>query len=185
MLPMFRTRAEVDAVVEALLRVGSPPPSLTLLAETVDAVRDLEGIVDGQPEWVDHVHIGLNDLSLERGSSFLFEPVATGEIAHLAQRVLSLGRRFGFGGVGKPGHGMVPAEMILGEHVRVGSSCVILSRAFHSTVDPEDPEAISAGIAEVRRWEDHWRTSSTEALEENHRALADAIRRVMTTLPTA
>jgi hypothetical protein len=140
MLPMFRTREEVDAAVGALGAAGFPPPRLTLLAETADAVRDLEIIVGGQPPWVDHVHIGLNDLSLERGTPFLFEPVATGEVAELARRVRSLGRRFGFGGVGMPGRGLVPAEMILGEHVRVGSSCVILSRSFHGAVRAEDPE---------------------------------------------
>jgi len=165
----------------------------------VDAVRDLEAIVDGQPSWVDHVHIGLNDLSLERGTPFLFEPVATGEIAELARRVLSLGRRFGFGGVGMPGRGLVPAEMILGEHVRVGSSCVILSRSFHGAVSSEDPDPtgpedshppgpeapgpLSRGIALVRRWEAHWRAATPEELDGNHRALARAIRRVLETTP--
>ena len=185
MLPMFRTRAEVDAVVEALLSSGAEPPHLTLLAETVAAVRDVEEIVDHQPDWVDHVYIGLNDLSLERGSAFLFEPVATGEIAALAHRVRSLGRRFGFGGVGMPGHGMVPAELILGEHIRVGSSCVILSRSFHAALDGGDPEALDNGIREVRRWEDHWRTAGAQALEENHRVLAQAIQGVMDTMSKA
>lgn len=180
MLPMFRTRDEVEAVVAAMSERARnmPPPRLSLLAETEAALDGLEGIVGGLPAWVDHIHIGLNDLSLERGTAFLFEPLATGEIAELAHRVNALGRRFGFGGVGMPGcgEGDVPAEQILGEHVRVGSSCVILSRAFHRAVPPEDAAALSRGLQEVRRWEAHWEAASPEALSRNHDALRDAIQ---------
>ncbi len=182
MLPMFRTRAEVDEVVETLRAGEGVPPRLSLLAETEAAVQGLEEILEPQPEWVDHVHIGLNDLSLERGTDFLFEPVATGEIAELARRVRGLGRRFGFGGVGMPGEGLISAERILGEHVRVGSDCVILARSFHRRIPANDPAALSEGIARVREWEAHWRQASPEALEENHTALRLAIEAVLASL---
>ncbi len=182
MLPMFRSRAEVEAVVEALDAGGGSPPRLSLLAETVDAVERLEEIVDGQPGWVDHVHIGLNDLSLERGTAFLFEPVASGEIGELARRVRGLGRRFGFGGVGMPGEGLVSAEQILGEHVRVGSECVILARSFHRRLPGGDASALSDGLGRVRRWEAHWREASRDALEENHTALRLAIESVLASM---
>jgi len=187
MLPMFRTRGEVDAVVAAIGQAGGGalPPRLTLLAETLAAVEGLEEIVAGQPDWVDHVHLGLNDLALERGTGFLFAPVATGEVAELARRVRKLGRRFGFGGVGMPERGdLVPAEWILGEHVGVGSSCVILSRAFHAAVeserpdDPADPRSLAGGLAAVRRWEAHWRAAPPTERARNHRALAAAIEAV-------
>ena len=180
MLPMFRTRTQVEGVVSALTAAaaGARPPRLSLLAETEEAVNDLEAILRDLPDWVDHVHIGLNDLALARGSGFLFEPVATGEIAALARRVQGMGRRFGFGGVGMPGHGAVPAEKILGEHVRVGSSCVILSRAFHRTVAPDDPDDLSRGLHAVRQWEAHWKGAQPEALARNHEALRDAIQKI-------
>jgi len=217
MLPMFRTRAEVDAVVEAMREaaaeaaaagpapggkaataavaaaVAAPgreaapvPPRLTLLAETGAAVEGIEEILAGLPAWVDHVHLGLNDLSLERGTGFLFAPVATGEVAELARRVRGAGRRFGFGGVGMPeSGGPVPAERILGEHVQVGSSCVILSRAFHAALDPErpddpdDPRSLAGGLARVRAWEARWRGAPAADLDTNHQALAEAIERVL------
>ena len=209
MLPMFRTRSEVDAVVEAMRQAekdasasaapdaagpdasatggaAPEPPRLTLLAETVAAVEGIEGILAGQPDWVDHVHLGLNDLSLERGTGFLFAPVATGEVAELAGRVRGAGRRFGFGGVGMPeAGGLVPAERILGEHVQVGSSCVILSRAFHAALDPtrpddpDDPQSLAGGLARVRAWEARWRAAEVEALEANHRELVGAIEQVL------
>ena len=201
MLPMFRTRAEVDAVVEAMRQAAEDasaadasasggaapePPRLTLLAETVAAVEGIEGILAGQPDWVDHVHLGLNDLSLERGTSFLFAPVATGEVAELAARVRGAGRRFGFGGVGMPETGdLVPAERILGEHVQVGSSCVILSRAFHAALDParpddpDDPRSLAGGLARVRAWEARWRAAEAGELDPNHRELVGAIEQVL------
>ena len=204
MLPMFRTRSEVDAVVEAMRQAekdasasaapdaagpdasatggaAPEPPRLTLLAETVAAVEGIEGILAGQPDWVDHVHLGLNDLSLERGTGFLFAPVATGEVAELAARVRGAGRRFGFGGVGMPGQGVVPAEQILGEHVRVGSSCVILSRAFHREVAPDNPESLEQGIALVRHWEARWLGASPAELSENYELLCCSIETVLAT----
>ena len=106
--------------------------------------------------------------------------MASGEIAELAQRVKDLGRRFGFGGVGMPGvAGTIPAEWILGEHVRVGSDSVILSRAFHAHVDAADPGGLSAGIEMVRRWERHWCAASDEALRSNHQRLRTAIEALL------
>ena len=183
MLPMFRTRDEVEGAVAAVkdAAAGARPPRLSLLAETEDAVDGLEAIIGDLPDWVDHVHIGLNDLSLQRSSGFLFEPVATGEIAALARRVQGLGRRFGFGGVGMPGQGVVPAEQILGEHVRVGSSCVILSRAFHREVAPDNPESLEQGIALVRHWEARWLGASPAELSENYELLCCSIETVLAT----
>jgi hypothetical protein len=180
---MFRTRTQVEGVVSALAdaAAGPRPPRLSLLAETEEAVNDLEDILGDLPAWVDHVHIGLNDLALARGSGFLFEPIATGEIAALARRVQGLGRRFGFGGVGMPGHGAVPAEQILGEHIRVGSSCVILSRAFHQKVDPDQAESLGHGIALVRRWEARWRGAPPAELSKNHETLCRSIETVLAT----
>ena len=44
--------------------------------------------------------------------------------AHIA------GIPFGFGGIARIGEGLLPSDYILGEHVRLGSSSVILSRTF-------------------------------------------------------
>ena len=184
MLPMFRTREEVDPVVEALDAVrgdlGPAAPTLTLLVETDAAVRGLETIVAPQPDWVDTVYLGLNDLSLDRGTGFLFAPVASGEVAELSARAKALGRRFGFGGVGMPDtEGPIPAAWILAEHVRVGSDAVILSRAFHAHVDPDDPESLSSGIERVRRWEARWQEAGEDELQATHRRLAEAIEALL------
>jgi len=177
MLPMFRDRKAVDETVEALERWSGGSVRLSLLAETVAAVEGLAGILEGQPEWLDHVHIGLNDLGLERRSTFLFEPVATGEIARLAEVVRGAGRRFGFGGVGLPGveNATVPAEWILGEHVRVGSTFVILSRSFHGALGSDDPHALEEGVERVRKWETRWREVSPDEARMAHDKISSAI----------
>ena len=179
MLPMFRTRDEVDRLVEALERAGEGRVKLSLLAETDDAVGALPEILADQPPWLDHVHIGLNDLSLDRGTAFLFKPLATGEIERLSEEVRDAGRRFGFGGVGLPGRGLVPAERILGEHVRVHSDVVILARSFHQALDATDPDALADGVADLREWERRWRAAGDDTLEENHQVVASAIRQVL------
>jgi hypothetical protein len=48
---------------------------------------------------------------------------------------------FGFGGIARVGEGIIPGEVILGEHQRLGSNSVILSRTFHRK---------SEGISEFR-----------------------------------
>lgn len=41
---------------------------------------------------------------------------------------------FGFGGIARIGEGDLPSDYILGEHVRLGSTSVILSRTFKGMV---------------------------------------------------
>ncbi|BBI65065.1 hypothetical protein HSBAA_63710 [Vreelandella sulfidaeris] len=72
MLPMFSSRNEVGQFLDM---VNSRVP-VTFLAETAASLVRL-------PDWLglltpgrDEVHIGLNDLSLSMGLSFLFEPMA-------------------------------------------------------------------------------------------------------------
>lgn len=183
MLPMFRDRKAVDETGEALERWGKGRMRLTLLAETDAAVRGIEEILRDQPPCLDQVHIGLNDLSLERETPFLFWPLLTGEIAELAETVRDAGRRFGFGGVGAPGTGLVPAERILGEHVRVGSEAVILSRSFHSSYADGKDMSLEEGITALRTWEEKWRVAGPDELETNHAILAEAIRRIGASTP--
>jgi 2-keto-3-deoxy-L-rhamnonate aldolase RhmA len=80
---------------------------------------------------VDEVHIGLNDLHLEMGCSFMFEPLATGYVEKMAEIIRKSGIPFGIGGLARVGEGEISSEILLSEHVRLGSSSAILSRTFH------------------------------------------------------
>ena len=52
----------------------------------------------------------------------------------MAQKIKNKNIRFGFGGMAKIGEGTLPAEAILAEHYRLGSTSVILSRTFRNEV---------------------------------------------------
>ena len=125
MLPMFRNPREVESFTKAIAgRARS-----CLLAETVGAMHSLHECVN--VPGVDEVHIGLNDLHLELGNRFMFEPLANGLVDRMATVLKSASVPFGFGGVARAGEGHLPAELILSEHARLGSTAAILSRTFH------------------------------------------------------
>ena len=52
----------------------------------------------------------------------------------MAHTIKRAGLPFGFGGIARIGEGQLPGELVLGEHLRLGSSSVILSRTFHRGV---------------------------------------------------
>lgn len=173
MLPMFTNRDEVQTFR------GLVPDdiAITFLAETPAALvrtRDWAGGLGEREE----IHFGLNDLSLGMGLDFLFEPVAADLLADAARFLQSAGIPFGFGGVARiNGLDALPAETVLGEHVRLGSTRAILSRAFHgaaeslgeltSTVD------LAGELAKLREAEAYWRGAGPESLAANHELLVE------------
>jgi hypothetical protein len=125
MLPMFRSPDQVLALSDAV----ASRAEIVALVETPEALRSVDALV--QVAGLNEVYVGLNDLHLGLGLKFMFEPVANGMIDRVASMVLGAGLRFGFGGVARIGEGLIPGEMVLGEHVRIGSTSVILSRTFN------------------------------------------------------
>ena len=170
MLPMFRYPDEVVTFKQA---AGATP--VTLLVETSAALARLPGILPllGPS---DRVHFGLNDLSLEMKLGFLFEVLGGRLLDGPAALCRNARVPFGIGGVGRIGQGELPAEWILGEHARLGSDWVILSRAFHgravSLADLHAHIDLGAELDAIRRVASIWRTASPEALQHNHMRLA-------------
>jgi hypothetical protein len=142
MLPMFATAetvAEFSGIVAG--RAGIVP-----LVETAAAAADIDRVA--RVHGVHEVFIGLNDLHLSLRRRFMFELLADGTVEKLCRAVKNAGVPYGFGGVARLGEGMLPAELILGEHVRLGSRSVILSRTFfqdpsRSVHDPSFAEAVA------------------------------------------
>ncbi len=127
MLPYFKSVNDAAKFID----IVNGRAKVSLLVETAEAVNKLDGILE--LDGVDEIHVGLNDLHLAYGMKFMFELVADGTIERLAKQVLASGKRFGFGGIAGIGKGMIPAEMVIREHYRLGSTCAILSRAFCNT----------------------------------------------------
>lgn len=123
-LPMFKTADEVRRFTGLVARRARVIP----LVETESAMLALGEIV--KVPGISELYIGLNDLHLDLGMDFMFEPLANGMVDAMAAIIKGSGLSFGFGGIARVGEGLLPGEMVLGEHLRLGSSSVILSRTF-------------------------------------------------------
>jgi len=151
MLPYFKTPEEVKRFVIA---VGGRAKTM-LLIETPEAAENIEEIlkIDG----IDEVYIGLNDLSLGYGKKFMFELLADGTVEKLVEKIKKYKKPFGFGGMAAMGTGTLPAECILKEHLRLGSSAVILARAFCNSEKITDLDEINRifekGVFDIRKEE--------------------------------
>lgn len=151
MLPYFKTVNEVAHFIELV----DGRARTCLLLETTEAVEKLDAILE--LEGIDEIHIGLNDLHLAYGMKFMFELLADGTVERLANRIKAKGIPFGFGGIARLGGGALPAEAVIKEHYRLGSSMVIVSRSFCNTDKVRDLDEVAAifreGIAGIRRLE--------------------------------
>lgn len=127
MLPYFKTVSEV----ETFIRIINGRVKTMLLVETSEAVEQVEEIL--KIPGIDEVFIGLNDLSLAYRKKFMFEILADGTVEGLCLKFKEAGIKYGFGGIARIGEGMLPAERIIKEHYRLGSTSVILSRSFCDT----------------------------------------------------
>ena len=151
MLPYFKTLIEVakflsfvDVRVKTMLLIETPES-----VELIDDILALKGI--------DYIHIGLNDLSLGYGMKFMFELLTDGTVERICTKCSEKGIPYGFGGIASLGKGMVPAEMIIKEHYRLGSTCAILSRSLCNVDKIEHMGIISStfvnGMREIREFE--------------------------------
>lgn len=161
MLPMFTSPYEIrefSSIVGG--RAGVIP-----LVETPQAFARLPEIV--KAEGIDEIYIGLNDLHLGLGLSFMFEPLAFGLVDYMAGIIKGAGLPFGFGGVARIGEGMIPGEYVLGEHARLGSTSVILSRTFHgASTTIEDLKGKVDLPYEIKRLKSEYRRLLTRGDEE-------------------
>ncbi|MBR3416008.1 MAG: aldolase [Clostridia bacterium] len=176
MLPYFKTAREVERFVAC---VGGRAKTLLLL-ETPEAAAAIDEIA-AVPS-IDEIHIGINDLSLGLGKTFMFELLADGTVEALCLKIRKAGIPYGFGGVAAVGTGTLPAESILKEHYRLGSSMVILSRSFCNVDEIGDIEKIretfETGVREMREFEKEIEVHS-RYFDENRTAVAESVRAIV------
>src|SRR5262249_4131738 len=120
------------------------------------------------------------DLHLSLGMDFLFEPLAEGFLDRMAETIKAAGKPFGFGGIAMMGSGEFPAERILGEHMRLGSTCVILSSRFCKDVNIERAEGrrerLRNALAAMRHEEARLHTRRAENIANDAAMTHDIIR---------
>lgn len=151
MLPFFKSVNEVRRFISAV----KGRAKTMLLLETPESVEIIDDIL--LVEGIDYIHIGLNDLSLGYGMKFMFELLSEGTVEKLCAKFREKNIPYGFGGIASLGKGVIPAEMIIKEHYRLGSTCAILSRSFCNVDKIDHMGVISStfvnGMREIREFE--------------------------------
>ena len=176
MLPFFKTVNEVRRFIACV----NGRARVSLLLETPEAVA-LADTIFAVPG-IDEVHIGLNDLSLGYGKTFMFELLCDGTIEALCLKLRHSGIPYGFGGIASIGSGMLPAEAILKEHYRLGSSMVSLSRSFCNVNKDKNfdyiREKFEIGIRSMRAFEKEIAVHS-RYFEENETFILETVQEIV------
>ena len=176
MLPYWKSTDEVKSFIEAVDGRGQT----TLLLETKEAVECIDEVL--AMGGFDEIHIGLNDLHLSYGLDFMFELLTNGTVEMLCQKFKAAGIPYGFGGIAKIGDGAVPAERIILEHYRLGSTRAILSRTFCDNAKIGSPEEINRVFAvnmkELREYERFAASASEYIHDKNREELSKAVKKV-------
>ena len=180
MLPYWKTQEEVRQFIAAV----NGRCKTTLLLETKEAAEILDDVLE--MEGIDEIHIGLNDLHISYGLDFMFELLTDGTVERLCAKIAAKGIPYGFGGIAKLGAGAVPAEKIILEHYRLGSTRAILSRSFCNAEKAgsiEEIESVFAkGMKEFRDFENYAASATQEVFQKNRKELETAIEAVAETI---
>lgn len=177
MLPMFKTIRDVEEFVSLV----DGRAKTQLLVETAEAAANIEEICKVQG--VDEIHIGLNDLHLAYKQKFMFQLLADGTVERLCKIIKASGIKYGFGGIARVGHGMLPAEYVIGEHYRLGSTAAILSRGFCDANLVEDPKTIEniflEGVKNIRLKEKEFLVYTEEKFKNNHEIVIEKVGEIV------
>lgn len=177
MLPMFKTKAEVEKFISL---VGGRAKTMLLL-ETKEAMECLDEYIT--VPGIDEIHIGLNDLHLAHKMTFMFELVADGTVEKIANKLKEHNIRFGFGGFARIGYGILPAEMILTHHYALGSEMAILSRGFCDANSRENPEDVRLdfveGVKNIRLKEKEIENYTKEQFDENFESIKEKVNQIV------
>lgn len=177
MLPMWRNANDVSA----FLNFVNGRAKTMLLLENADAVNHLDSVLE--LEGIDEIHIGLNDLHLSLKRKFLFELLADDTVEQIAKKLVRAGVKFGFGGFGRMKEGLLPAEYIVTEHYRLGSSVAILSRSFCNSSKIEDmnklKDIFKNGVEELRAYEKYLESCDSSFFAETHKKLCSCVEKII------
>lgn len=172
MLPFFHTVGEVKDFIEYV----DGRAKVCLLLETPSAAILIDEILE--IPGIDMIHIGLNDLHLALGMTFMFQLLTDGIVDQLAQKIRAKNIPFGFGGIARMNSGMLSGAAVLKEHYRLGSSMVIVSRSFCNTdliKDKQEIEQIfTEGIQELRNLENE-AEKAANYFNDNHRNVEKSV----------
>lgn len=170
MLPMVIDHHDAEQFVNMV----AGRSKVCIMIETASSLARIDKIlaIDG----IDEIFIGLNDLHISMGLTFMFELLGGGIVEYIAEKCKKAGIPFGFGGIARIGEGDLPSDNILGEHVRLGSSSVILSRTFKGVVGvdknarkidlAEEVGKVRSRLEEIDQWSDKDHQQNKKAINK-------------------
>lgn len=176
MLPMVMDQYDVEQYVKMV----NGRAKTCIMIETAAALARLDKIL--AVPGVDELFIGLNDLHISMGLTFMFELLSGGLVEYIADKCNKANMPFGFGGIARIGEGDLPSDYILGEHVRLGSTSVILSRTFKGIVgvDKNAREiSLSEEVEKVHKRLDEINTWSDELFVNNRKRINESVERIV------
>ena len=175
MLPMVMSYRDVEQYVDYV----KGRTKVCIMIETAQALARIDDILSIQG--VDELFIGLNDLHISMGLSFMFELLSGGLVEYIADKCKQKNMPFGFGGIARIGDGLLPAEKILAEHVRLGSSSVILSRTFKGEVGDNTNAKIDLcrEVEKVRNTMNEITSWNEEEFSNNQRSMAQIVKQIV------
>ena len=176
MLPMVMDQHDVEQFVSYV----NGRAKVCIMIETAAAMARLDKIL--AVPGVDGLFIGLSVLHISMGLTFMFEFLSNGLLEYIADKCNKAGMPFGFGGIARIGEGDLPSDNILGEHVRLGSTSVILSRTFKGVVGVdknarpidlgEEVQKVRDKVAEIAQWNE-------KQHNDNREKISDAVDKVI------
>jgi 2-keto-3-deoxy-L-rhamnonate aldolase RhmA len=165
MLPFFKIKNEVKTFIDYV----DGRAKTCLLCETAEAVENIDEILE--LKGIDLIHIGLNDLHLAYKMDFMFELLVDGTVEMLCDKFKAKGIPYGFGGIAQLGQGDLPAEYVIAEHYRLGSSMAILSRSFCNVNKIDNikkvEDVFARGVNEIRNYEHKLELKDISFFEHN------------------
>ena len=183
MLPYWKTPEEVSNFVKAI----NGRCKTTLLLETKEALECVDEVL--AQGGFDEIHIGLNDLHLSYGMTFMFELLSDGTVEKLCDKFKAAKVPYGFGGIAKLGSGMLPAEKVVTEHYRLGSTRAILSRSFCDCAKITDiaeiEQTFSENLKTLRAFEASLANKTPEDFAQNKAEVATAVADVVSAIKRA
>lgn len=177
MLPMVKNVEQTKCFIDMV----NGKAKTMLLIETAEANENIDDLlaVDG----IDLVHVGLNDMHLAYHKKFMFELLTDGTVERLCQKFSFKGLPYGFGGIARLGHGVLPAEKVIAEHYRLGSTMAILSRSFCNLAEVNDLDKIEQifnyEMKRIRDYEKIMQTSSSDFFADNKQQVKNLVDKIV------
>lgn len=177
MLPMIKSFKEISTFCQIVnFRVPVIP-----LIETKESLDILDKVIE--IKGIKELFIGLNDLSISSGYKFMFEPLINGTLDQAAYFLNKKKIRWGFGGIAKINDGVLPAKFLLGEHVRLNSTMVILSRTFHQNLNSiealENELYFKNELKKLKDCYSYWLKADPKIIQNNHQKVKEIIESVI------